>query len=251
MLSLPGAPAEGRSLRRCEATLTVPTQASLNALVARGVDAGRITVLPPAARPPANPAEGRRIIREQLNIADDEILMVAPGELIRPMQHKIACWAHAMLRYVDPNIRLVLPDEGVDRPFVYSFARGAGFIDETYGPFPPSRRGEVLAAADVALIVPSGDLGAGVLAECLAVGVPTAAFHSPGLAECGGRAVRFAQTPTPRAAAQATLALLESADQARSLTDAGRQLAAERFDANTVRQALQTIYTSTARGAAG
>jgi len=245
ILSLPGVPADDRFLQKSAAIITVPTQASLDILVERGIDASRIALLPPAARPPANPAKGRRAIREQLGLADDELLMAAPGALIRPMQHKVACWAHAMLRYVDPKIRLVLPDDGVDRPFVYSFARGAGFVDETYGPFPPSRREEVLAAADVALIVPSGDMGTGVLAECLAAGVPTAAFGLPSLIDCGGRAVQFAEATTPRAAAQATLALLESADLARSLTDTGRQLATERFNVDLIRRTLRDIYAAT------
>ena len=250
VLSLPAAPADGRLLKTLPARITVPTQASFDSLIQLGIDAGRVSILPPAARPPVKPADGRRAIREQLELADDDILMVAPGELIRPMQHKIACWAHAMLRYVDPKIRLVLPDDGVDRPFVYSFARGAGFIDETYGPFPPSRRGEVLAAADVALLAPRGEIATGILAECLAAGVPTAAFRSASLAECGGQAVQFAQAHTPRAAAQATLALLESPDLARSLTDAGRQLTVERFDVGVVRGTLEGLYAA-ATGAAG
>ena len=203
ILSLPGAAPNGCDRWCGEAHLTIPTEASRRRLIQLGIDAARISVLPPAARPIVNAADGRRKIRQQLGLTDDEILMVAPGELIRPMQHKIVCWSHAMLRYVDPTVRLLLPDDGVDRPFVYSFARGAGFIDETYGPFPPSRRSEALAAADLALLVPRDDIGTSILAECLAAGVPTAAFRTPGLAECAGEAVQFATADTPRAAAQA------------------------------------------------
>jgi len=167
--------------------------------------------------------------------------------MVRPMQHKIACWVHAILRYADPHVRLMFPDDGPNRPFVFEFARGAGSVEEILEPVPPAQRLDALAAADIALLLPRGLGAAFVLAEVLAAGLPTVAFAADDLAQQAGQAVCFAKARTPRAAAQAVLRLLESPEQRHTLTAEARRHADRHFGPDAARSALHDVYAKARR----
>jgi len=248
--SLPAAPS-GRSLRRLQwierrrgAHWTVPTDNARQQLLSAGMAADRVWLVPPVAEAPPADRPDQHQLRAEMGLADDELALVAAGEINRPASHRTACWIHAMLRYVEPTIRLILPDNGPMESSVRSFASGAGFSDEILGPWSPSKRLEIVGTCNVALFVPSEDCGVTAFVSAMAAGLPVAAFKTPDLAECGGQAVHFAHSATPRAGAQAALSVIESPDLRARLAEAAQRRVAELFSIDRARQAVAETYAA-------
>ncbi|MHC4562993.1 MAG: glycosyltransferase [Planctomycetota bacterium] len=250
--SLPTTPASRpsgillRATHRGQTVWTVPTDSAKGRLAQSGVPVERIFVLPPAALPPDNAQQRRQRFRRELGIGDDQFIIVAPGEMIRPGGHKVAAWVHAMLKYVTSNVHLFMPDSGPLERTVLAFADGAGFIDDIFGPWPPSRRADALAASDAALLCHSRNCGTAAVAHSMAAGLPVVTFATGDLVESGGDAILHTAASAPRGAAQAVLRLIEEPDLAADLAERGRQRAAARFDPATIRAHLADIYADAA-----
>jgi glycosyltransferase involved in cell wall biosynthesis len=235
--------AASKSLLKRPATLwTVPTESARGRLIEMGAPGESIELLPPAAEAPSDPQARRLAFREELGIADNIFLIVACGEMARGSGHKIASWVHAILRYVHPEAHLLLADGGGQKESILYFADGAGFLDEIHGPWPPSRRADVLAASDAAIVCDERACGTSALAEALAAGLPTVIFPIPDLLECAGEAALAARPATPRAAAQAMLRILEDPAVRDDLSGAARRRAGEQFSADAARQRLAAAY---------
>ena len=254
--SLPTAPSAPafrrwrRRHRRLRTIWTVPTQASRQRLVAAGGDAELIHVLPPSGQPIDNHAARRQQARTELGLEADDFALLAPGGMTREANHKMACWIHAIIRYVAPQVRMLMPDPGPQKDSIYYFASGAGFTNEILGPWPASKREDVLAAGDAAVFLAEQDCGVTAMAEAMAAGLPVAAFGTPDLLECAGQAALIAEAHTPRAGSKAVLSLLETPGLADSLRQAGRNRAAEHFTVPLAKTALAGAY-ETALIAAG
>ena len=228
---------------------TVPTASSRQRLIAAGGDAELIHVLPPSAEPIDNHPARRRQAREELGLAPDDFALLAPGEMIREVNHKMACWVHAIIRHVAPRVRLVLPNPGPLKDSIYYFASGAGSTEEILGPWPPSHRADILAAGDAAVFFAQRDCGVTALVEALAAGLPVVAFETPDLVECAGPAALLAEACTPRAGSKAVLSLLETPGLADDVGQAGRSRAAEQFTVSLAKDALAGAYEAALVGA--
>ena len=253
--SLPTAPA-GAALRqwrrrhqRLRTIWTVPTDGSRQRLIAAGGDAEMIHVLPPSAEPIPDHATRRQQTREALGLTPGDFALLAPGQMTREVNHKMACWIHAIIRHVAPGVRLVLPDSGPLKDSIYYFASGAGSTEEILGPWAPSHRTDILAAGDAAVFFAERDCGVTAAAEVLAAGLPVVAFETPDLAECVGSAAVLAEAHTPRAGSKAVLSLLETPGLANDLRQRGRDRAAELFTVSLAKDALAGAYQAALVGA--
>ncbi len=247
--SLPAVPAGGRALRKLVRSLTdkavditVPSQASRDRLIAAGLPADRLHVLPPPATVIDDHASRRSCTRAELGIPDDSLVIVAPDAMIRPANLRYIVWTHAIMAYVlDKPAWLILPTDGPIQHAVLAFVRGAGFIERTIGPWPAARLPDALAAADVAMFLRMGDCGSASIAAAMAADLPIVAFATPDVVQCAGSAALLAEDRTPRSASQALLKFVERPDLAAHLK-AEATSRAKQFTPELSRLALADIY---------
>lgn len=221
----------------------VPTQCARQAAIALGAPQDRVYVLPPPARASKDPSARQRV-RESLGISMQDTLLAAPGELVRDSGHKYAPWAHAILRQIRPDIRLIIPGRGPNLERVRFFVGTTGYGSEVFLTEGRLDEAEVLAASDMALYFPVCDGGVGSLAGAMAAGLPIAASNTPDAAEMAadGRTALLVKPQDPREASAAVLKLLEEPQLARQLAAAAKARADELFDPAVVRAKLVEIY---------
>jgi len=252
VLSLPTAPAGAeldrlrRLLRRHGAVVTVPTEAARETLLAAGLDAGRVFVLPPPAEAPDEAPARRRRTREALGLGGGEMLLAAPAPMVRHAGHKYAAWAHAVVREALPHVHLIVPGRGPELRHVRFFAQATGRAAEVHLTEDRFARADVLAAADVALLLHERDCGLSALAASMAAGLPIVASATPDVAECAPHEAAALLTPpaTPQEIAAAILHLADDAELARRLAAEARRRAGERFDPGSARRRLGEIYAA-------
>lgn len=253
ILSLPCAAATVRPDRPTRLALesvdcvTVPTEASRQAMLEAGPNRSGVEVLPPAAEPLAaeKKTAQRHRVRHELGISQDQCLLVAPSPMLRDAGHKYASWAHAIVRQIRGDLLLLLPGGGPVEPRVRHFAGTTGYDDEVFLTAHRFSRTESLAAADIALFLPSADMGVSTLVAAMAGGVPVIITQTPDQAECAppGQASLGVPKDDPRAASSALLRLIEQPELAQELASAARDRAAERFSRHGCRSRLDLIYS--------
>lgn len=234
--------AEGLS----RATLLVPTASARRLLRASGVPSRAVAVLPCPARPPETPRRRRMETRGALGLGADERLVVALGEMARPAGHKYASWAHAIVRQVLGDVRLLLPGTGPIERHVEFFAGTTGYDDEVFLTGDHLGRSDVLCAADLGVFYCERDCGVSALAGAMAAGLPIAASATPDVSECAPHEVAALLSPpgNPMAASAALLRLLKDSELAARLGAAARRLAGEQFDPGRCRARLEAIYAA-------
>lgn len=251
LLSVPCVPRSGhlgellKIIDRGLAGLTVPTEASRRALLQAGLPGEVVHVLPPPARPIEDFEARRKRTREQLGLGETERLLTAPSRMIRHAGQRHACWVHAILRQITPDVRLLLPGRGPFESHVRFFAATTGYDDEVFLTEDRYTRDDVLAAADVAVFFhESRHVGIGALAAAMAAGLPIAAAQTPEIAECApdGQAALLARPGDHRRSSAAVLKLLEQPVLARRLAAAASRRANENFTPARCRRRLDEIY---------
>lgn len=229
-------------LRRDRIAITVPTDSARAALVSAGVGASAVHVLPPAFEPVGPRDRARRA----LGLDDGQLAMVALGEMTRQAGHKNAAWVQAIVLPLQPEFRLFLPGGGPYLSAVRRFVRLSS-LDQTVTftvedpPMP-----DVLAAADVALLLGERPCGVSDLATALSASVPVVASRIPDIVECtdGGVAGMLVEPGTPRHASSAVLRLRQEPGLAGDLADRGQTFARGAFDPKAVRGRLEGIYNA-------
>jgi len=227
-------------------SVTVPTRAARDALLSLDVDAARLHVLPPPAKPLTRQAETRRRVRRALGLADSDFVMVPLGEMARQGGQKFATWVHALVHPLRPELKIVLHGGGTYLPRVRRFVESSGYgyaVSLTGDEFPLA---DILAAADVATLLCSRDCGVADLAAALAAGVPVVASRRPDILECtdDGDAALLVEPGVHLKASQAVLGLIETDGLAPDLADRARAFARIAFGRETVRSLLDDIYAT-------
>ena len=241
--------------RRGALTITVPTSACRDAFARAGADEAAVRLLPPPARATDQRAARRKSAREALGLAGEHFLIASPAELTRPAGHKYASWAHAVVRQVRPQVRLLFPRGGPDESHVRFFAETTSYGDEAL--FTGSRlsRADALAAADAAVFFAERDVGVAALIAAMAAGLPIAATDTPDITECTGQGEAVLLVPRgdmsegfiARGASSAVLKLMEDGKLADSLAAAARRRAEECFSPAASRAILADIYYCSAK----
>ncbi len=141
-----------------------------------GMSAGKVHVVRPIAEAggvrEGMTGEGRLAARRALGIAPDAFVLYAPGPATRAGRHDGAVWAAALLRELDPRVRLLLDPRGpraaAVRTFANRMARASLVVD-------CPRPGLARAAADVALLASTAPADPTPVLRCAAAGLPVVA----------------------------------------------------------------------------
>jgi glycosyltransferase involved in cell wall biosynthesis len=205
--------------------------AEAHLLRGRGVPAGKIALIPPAAAaaPPTGAAHGA--LRQALGFREDARLLLCVGPLERRKGFRDAIWAYEILQYVYDNLHLVLVGEGPHRLELQQFAQACRGVEHIH--FVGST-GDVpgwMAQADVIWVPSRKSGGVSVALEALAVGRPIVAGRLPGLTEIlgeSGAGLFFSPGDKVELARQTRL-LLDNPARCRLMGEAGRKHAASSF----------------------
>jgi glycosyltransferase involved in cell wall biosynthesis len=252
VLSLPCVPDPSQAanlledLRAGRVTVTVPTAAARTRLLSVGAPPDSVHVLPVAAEGVDGVQERRRRVRSALGLADADRLLVVPAEMTSAAGHVYAVWAHAVVRQVHPNLKLLLPGGGPVRNHVRFFAGTTGYDDEIHLTEDRFPRADALAAADIAALMCTGDCGVSALVASMAAGLPIAAGDTPDAAEVAPheQAAILAAPATPRAASAAILRLVDDPDLGARLGATARRIAQEGHSVAMAKAALRRVYGS-------
>jgi glycosyltransferase involved in cell wall biosynthesis len=168
--------------------------------------------------------------------------------------HTYACWVHAILRQIRPNVRLLLPGSGPHSQHVKFFAATTGYDSEVFLTEHRFRRDECLAAADVAFFLAERDSGTAALAAAMAAGLPIVASSTADLAElapgeeAGVPACAIPAAPRdPQTGTAAALRILDDPALARRLSGNAAARAAQRLAPLACRDRLRQVYAEIVR----
>ncbi|MCJ7544759.1 MAG: glycosyltransferase [Phycisphaerae bacterium] len=231
--------------------VTVPTEACRGRLVAEGLSASIVHVLPPASAAIQDRPALRTRTRRALGVSDEHHLMVAPGALTQQAGHKYACWVFAVLREIRSDVRLLVPGEGPARPSVQYFASTLGYDREIHMPAGRIGLADALAAADVVVSLPTGDDPGVSLAAALVAGLPVVAWATADVQELtgGSRAAALSPVGDVRGASAESLRLLDEPAAAGALASAAAAWAGPRYSVAAAGAALERIRSTLHQGA--
>ncbi len=164
-----------------------------------------------------NNALGQSRIRERLEIAPDETIIVAPGCVHRTSGHRFAVWSASILKMAEVPVHIIIP-EGSCRQHtgqyardVVEFARMTGFADKVTLSGPEWTLPDLLAAADIAMFLNADDTPSGLLSEAVSVGLPVIVCDTPETRSrfADEKNVFLVRNDKPRAIAQALMKIIE------------------------------------------
>ncbi|HEY1378227.1 MAG TPA: glycosyltransferase [Gemmataceae bacterium] len=230
-----------RRLLRSADAVTAGDPGEAGAFREMGVPANRVHQMPPVVVPP--PA-GPPPLDVPLPPGAKVILCV--GALTKPHGFRDAVWAADILRYVVPELRLVIVGDGPERDRLERFALGIN-PDGGQVHFLPARpdAAALLARADVVWVPSRKDCGRQVLLEALAAGRPVVAAVVPALVAVveDGRTGLLTPPGDAQELARRTRPLLDDPALAAKLGAAGRAAAAG-FAPDRVAPAYAALYAA-------
>jgi glycosyltransferase involved in cell wall biosynthesis len=197
-------PLTNRCLRRTDHVI-VANEAEKRRYVRMSVPTSSIRVIPPGIPDPI-PAN-RLDILASLSLPETARYLIASGHFDQNAGLKYAVWAFDIVRYLHPNLHLVLLGDGPERPRVESFSRKLG--QSGFVQYPGFRRDacEIIAHADAAWVTHAIG-GTSVAAEARVAGVPVFAFATDDTASVRDSGVTLVTRNDPVALATATHAAL-------------------------------------------
>jgi glycosyltransferase involved in cell wall biosynthesis len=171
-------------------------------------------------------------------------LLVAPGPLVRDGGGRAAVWVHGILHQAGCRVRLALPGDGPFEPRVRFFTATAGFAEDIHFTDGELSADDALAAGDVALVLPTADVGVAAAARALSAGLPVVAAARPELAECVPREQAGLLCPPGdvRSAAAAALRLIEDPALAERLARGALAVGKRAHDPGACRRRLDELY---------
>ncbi len=219
-----------------------PTATEAARYTALSVPAHRVRVIPPGvAAAPTPDATG---LRETLGVPANARLVVCPADFTRFEGVKSAVWAFDILKYVVPDLHLVLVGDGPERDRAERFAIALGFDDyRVHFAGATHDVPALLTLADVTWLTRDRG-GVTVALEAMAAGKPVVAFASAdidGIVTDGvtGRVI----PPHDRVKlAGVTAELLDDPVTANRLGDAGRARAAADFTLSAMASRYAAAY---------
>lgn len=242
---------EGRALKRLVRRLrsgrllcTTPTPSMRRTLIDAGAAEGDISVLPPAADATADAPARRKSTRGKLGLSPDSALLVCPGPLTRDGGARKAVWVHGICRHAGCDVHLAIPRGGPFEPHVRYFAATAGVSDEIHFTRDELSEADVLAAADIAVVLSTSGPALSAAVGAMAAGLPVVATDRRDMRECVGhnRAGLLCAPGDVRSAAAAVLRLIEEQDLADRLGLTASSIARENYDRRQCRRQLKELY---------
>jgi glycosyltransferase involved in cell wall biosynthesis len=221
---------------------TAPTAAEAARYTALGVPADHIHVIPPGVALAAS--ADATALRETLGVPATARLVVCPADFTRFEGVKSAVWAFDVLKYVVPDLHLVLVGDGPERERAERFAVALGFDD--YRVHFVGAVGDVfslLALAEVVWLTRDRG-GVTVSLEAMAARKPVVAFASLDLdgVVTDGVTGRLVPPHDRVKLAGVTAELLDDPSTASRLGDAGRARAAGDFPLSAMASRYAAVY---------
>lgn len=173
----------------------------------------------------------RRAVRAQLDLGPQDAVVLALPPVARQTGALWAAWGAMLLEKIRPDVRLVIPGDGPEtlrlRRLVEAcrheaVVRLAG-ADVTLP--------DLLAAADIAVYLPTGDAATTGVAWAVAAGCPLVVSALPSILETvdGEAGARLCQPHSPADAARQMLRAFEDPRATQARADHARQRAADMF----------------------
>lgn len=161
-----------RCLRRTDHVLAT-NEAEKRRYVRMSVPTSSIRVLPPGIPDQASPNRLDTLV--SLSLPKESHYLLASGNFDQNAGLKYAAWAFDIVRYLHPNLHLVLLGDGPERPRIEAFARKLGQGDYIRFAGFRSDAHHLMAHADALWMVHATG-GTTAIAEARSCGVPVFAF---------------------------------------------------------------------------
>jgi glycosyltransferase involved in cell wall biosynthesis len=238
---------------RAAARIVAISQAVRSELLAGGLDAKHIEVIPDGVEipDPISP-EARLRARERWGLPADAIVIVNVGAFSAEKGHALLIEAFARLRRESGNCRLVLAGDGPLRAQLGRQAKEAGVGAEIIFAGFVSDVDSVYRAGDL-FVFPSLHEGAGTsLLRAMAFGLPVLALARGGVSEIitHGRNGVLVQKANADALAQAAAAMLRDMELRGRLSRAAREAVASKYSADRMSDATARIFEELISGSA-
>jgi glycosyltransferase involved in cell wall biosynthesis len=239
---------------RAAARILAISEAVRNELLAAGLDAHRIEIVPDGVEIPASvTADARENARKRWGFRADETVVECVGALTAEKGHALLIDAFAKLRRECANCRLLLAGEGRLRTQLERQVREAGLASAiVFGGFVPDVE-SVYAAGDL-FVFPSLSEGVGSsLLRAMAYGLPVLALARGGVTEIieDGRTAVLVQEASAEALARAGARMLKDKDLRERLSRAARETVASRYSADRMVDGTARIFEELIAGGAG
>ncbi len=221
-----------------------PTEAVRRRLWAIGVPPMECALIRDSFDTAAIDNAGRSDLRERLGFSADHAAVLILPPLRRDTGSLAAAWGAMLLEHARPGVRLIVPDVG------HEVARVARLVEScrlrgmlrTVG-----RRfalPELLAAADLAVYLPSGDAPLSSVVWALAIGRPIVAGNVPVVTELltHGRNAWLCRVNDPKDAARRMLQALEDQEQSHRQAELGSRQAKSAFSRRGMIAEYRRVY---------
>ena len=238
---------------RAAARILAISQAVRGQLLAAGVDAEHILVVPDGVEMPGpTTPEARERARRRWGLSGEETVVVCVGALTAEKGHALLIDAFARLRREVRNCRLVIAGEGRLRAPLEQQARDAGLESAIlFAGFVPDVE-SVYIAGDL-FVFPSLEEGAGSsLLRAMAFGLPALALARGGVAEIiedGGNGI-LVQEASAGALAWAARGMLGDQELRERLSRAAQETVAARYSAEHMVEDTAHIFEELISGTA-
>lgn len=237
-----------------EVHVVCPTATQRRACVERGVALSRCHLI----RPGVEFARVRRRrdpdLRRRLGFAEDEHVVLAPGESTRAAAHEDAVWAMSMAHFLDARYRMLIWGRGeragaAARQAQSLAGQGLLAVSETA----LGRRTEfeeLLAAADTVLVTARGPVATLPIAVCMAAALPIVSTVTYTVAELleDRHTALMVPRPAPRLIARRLLDLRDDRNTQWSIADMARTEAYEYFSLTRFLDQFRAAYRQVAAG---
>jgi len=217
-----------------------------------GVKASRIHVIHNGVNVDRFDSGARHLLRDQLAIRNDEILIVTVGRLEPVKDHEGLIAAVAQIKPSDVPFRVALVGEGALRDRLQAAVERYGLGQVVHFLGHRSDIEHVFAAADIFVLSSRSEgLPNGVM-EAMAAGVPVVSTAVGGVSELvvHGSTGLLVPPESPEALARAIEVLLASATTRAAFGHAGRRRAMERFAFDRMVKQYEDLYLSAAQESA-
>ncbi len=223
--------------------VTVPTAADRDALIAARADAKHIHLLPPWGEKTKLDEARIAELRDHLAPHGQPLCMVV-GELTRLSGAREAAWVHAMISRIRPNVRLVFTKTGPQRRAIKAFLHNNDNDDMASILNFAMPVCDLLATADVLMLLDQGAGNVGDFADALAAKKPILATDLRGFVDLSnqGEAAMLSPRGDIRQAASNLLRLLDNQDDLRETLTRASARAAKPCSPAAVRANLDAIY---------
>jgi glycosyltransferase involved in cell wall biosynthesis len=234
--------------------IVCPTDTMRRALVEAGVPMDRCHLIRPAVDFGKIRGRRNRELRARLRLTDDDVVLLAPGELTRAAAPDRAVWAASILHVVEPHYRLLIWGRGEQVDKLHHFEARVGQAEMLIDA--EKRLGErvpfesLMGAADAVLVTAQAPVETLSISVCMAAGLPIVAAVSPTVAELleDRHTALMLADPTPRKLAQRVLDLRENTQLQWEIADKARTEAYEFFSLTRFHSQYAALFDAIAQG---